>query len=125
MSISETSSRPDSQLFSKSSPSFYLGSMYDNNEDDDSVNCGDRVSEQIRAELERWQKDNTEYQKYRQEVDNVVLNDNNASNEPNTQQYRQEVDNGVVNDTLKHIYGEGLNPHTNAVGTPKILGKTL
>jgi hypothetical protein len=78
MSISETSSRSDS----KSSPSFSLGSMYDKNEDDDSVIGGDRVSQQIRAELERWQKDNREYLKYRQQIDNVVVNDNNISNEP-------------------------------------------
>ena len=84
MSISETSSRSES----KSSPSFSLGSMYDKNEDDDSViGCG-RVSQHIRAELERWQKDNIEYQKYRQQIDDVVLfddvvgNDNNISNEP-------------------------------------------
>ena len=53
MSISETSSRSES----KSSPSFSLGSMYDKNEDDDLVVGGDRVSQQIRAELERWQKE--------------------------------------------------------------------
>ena len=56
--------------------------MYDKNEDDDLVVGGDRVSQQIRAELERWQKDNREYLKYRQEIDNVVGNDNNDSNEP-------------------------------------------
>jgi hypothetical protein len=92
MSISETSSRSDSQSFSESSPSFSLGSMYDNNtEDEDSVNRGGRIAEQICAELERWRKDNIEYHKYRQQVDNnaqVRASPNDACSNINPSNFR-------------------------------------